>query len=78
MGYADEGIPKYTKMTLQKHYNAPAILYYQARLLALKTTPKIDLVLLNATASMTIVHLEWNLIFLLGRMEQSSHMTWTA
>ena len=23
MGYADEGTPKYTKMTLQKHYNAP-------------------------------------------------------
>ena len=23
MGYTDEGTPKYTKMTLQKHYNAP-------------------------------------------------------
>ena len=49
MGNADEGTPKYTKMTPQKHYNAPAIiLYYWARLLVL-TTPKINLVLLDAT-----------------------------
>ena len=58
------------------YYNTPAILYY--RLQVLKTTPKFDLVLLDAAATAIVVHPEWNLIFFIGGKEPSSHITWTA
>ena len=43
-----------------------------------KSNIKFGYVDYDSTYTAIIVHPEWNLIFFVGRIEQSLHMTWTA